>query len=250
MAHDLFGGLLDVRPWGEDPYLSHWDPIATWMGVENALWIMADRPEFIHKIVERITDGYLSMLDQLEEQNLLCQPQSLVHCTGAHTDELPAEGYDPQKPRTNDVWMYGMAQILGSVSPEMFREFEVDYASRLCERFGRVYYGCCEPLDVKMDQVRLIPNVRKVSMSPWVDQERGAAEIGGDFVFSRKPNPALLAWDCFNPEAVRADMAETKAVCDKHGCPVELILKDISTVRYRPERLREWGRIAMEVAGA
>jgi hypothetical protein len=28
-----------------------------------------------------------------------------------------------------------------------------------------------------------------------------------------------------------------------------LILKDISTVRYQPERLSEWARVAMEVAG-
>jgi hypothetical protein len=32
------------------------------------------------------------------------------------------------------------------------------------------------------------------------------------------------------------------------GCHVELIMKDISTVRYHPRRLWEWARIAMEVA--
>ena len=31
------------------------------------------------------------------------------------------------------------------------------------------------------------------------------------------------------------------------GCHVELIMKDISTVRYHPERLWEWARIAAEV---
>ena len=58
-----------------------------------------------------------------------------------------------------------------------------------------------------MAEVRMIPNVRKVSMSPWVNEERGAAEIGRDFVYSRKPSPALLATDHFNPEKVRADLA-------------------------------------------
>jgi hypothetical protein len=32
------------------------------------------------------------------------------------------------------------------------------------------------------------------------------------------------------------------------GCHVELIMKDISTVRYEPQRLWEWESIAMEVA--
>ena len=95
----------------------------------------------------------------------------------------------------------------------------------------------------------MIPNVRKVSMSPWVNEERGAAEIRRDFVYSRKPSPALLATDRFSPEKVRADLPATRAVCQKHGCPLEFILKDISTVRYEPQRLFEWARIAMQVTG-
>lgn len=143
--------------------------------------------------------------------------------------------------------MFGLAQIFSAVSPAMFKEFEVDYASRICARFGLVYYGCCDPLDGKMNEVRLIPNVRKVSMSPWVDQERGAAEIGRQFVFSRKPNPALLATDDFSPERIRADLLATVQVCERYGCALEIILKDISTVRYHPERLTQWAEIAMQV---
>jgi len=248
VAHELFDGLLEVRPWGADPYLSLWDPISMWMGVENALYALIDKPDYVHRLVARFTDGYLSMLDQLEEQGLLCGEQSLVHCTGAYTDELPAPGYDPQRPRTKDLWTFGLAQMFSTVSPDMFREFEVDYASRICSRFGLVYYGCCDPLDGKMPQVRMIPNVRKISMSPWVNEERGAEEIGGDFVYSRKPSPAFLATDPFHPDQVRDDLAATRTVCEKYDCPLEFILKDISTVRYEPERLWEWARIAMEVA--
>ncbi len=247
VAHELFDGLLDVRPGGADLNLSLWDPIATWMGVQNALYALADRPEFMHRLVGRMTDGFLSMLDQLEGQGLLCQPQSLIHCTGAWTDELPAPGYDPECPRTKDIWMMGLAQMFATVSPRMFKEYEVDYAGRLAARFGLVYYGCCDPLDGKMNEVRMIPNVRKVSMSPWTHQERGAAEIGSRYVFSRKPSPALLAWDTFDPERVREDLLATRQVCEKHGCPLEFILKDISTVRYEPQRLFKWAEVAMQV---
>jgi len=249
VAHELFDGILGVRAWGADPYLSLWDPISSWMSVEGALMAMVDRPEYMHRLVGRLTDGYLSMLDQLEAQGLLCQPQSLIHCTGAWTDELPAAGYNPERPRTKDLWMFGLAQMFSSVSPSMFKEFEVDYAGRICGRFGLVYYGCCDPLDGKMAEVRQIPGVRKVSMSPWVNEERGAAAIGSDFVYSRKPNPALLAWDRFDEEQVRQDLMATRRVCEKHGCPLELILKDISTVRYEPQRLFRWARIAMDVVG-
>lgn len=93
----------------------------------------------------------------------------------------------------------------------------------------------------------MIPNVRKVSMSPWTNQERGAEQIGRDYVFSRKPSPAMVAVDTFDAEAVRRDLLQTKGICDKHDCPLEIILKDISTVRYEPWRLTEWARVAMEV---
>jgi hypothetical protein len=247
VAHELFEGLLEVRPWGMEPHLSLWDTIATWMGVENALYALVDQPELLHGLVGRLTEGYLNMLDQLEEQGLLCEPQSLIHCTGAYTDELPAPGYKPEKPRTKDLWMYGMAQMFSTVSPQMFKEFEVDYTSLICERFGLVYYGCCDPLDRKMEQVRMIPNVRKVSMSSWANQRRGAEAIGRDYVFSRKPSPAMLAYDSFDAEAVRKDLEATCQICTEYGCPLELILKDISTVRYEPQRLFAWERVAMEV---
>jgi hypothetical protein len=247
LAHELFDGLLDLMPWGVDPYLSLWDPITTWMGVEDALYALVDRPDYIHRLLSCMTDGYLRMLDHLEEQGLLCGPQSLIHCTGAYTDELPAAGYNPQKPRTKDLWMFGLAQVLGTVSPNMFEAFEVDYTSRICERFGLVYYGCCDPLHDRMEQVRMIPNVRKVSMSPWVDEERGAEAIGRDFVYSRKPNPVYVAMTSFDAESVQEDLATTRKICENYGCPFELILKDISTVRYHPGRLSEWAEIAMRL---
>lgn len=247
VAHELFAGLLEVKACGYDPYLSLWDPISFWMGVEGALYTMIDRPEFMHRVVARMTEGYLGLLDQLETQGLLYGPQELIHCTGAYTDELPAPGYDPKRPRTRDQWMFGLAQMFSTVSPEMFKEFEIDYTARICERFGLVYYGCCDPLDGKMKEVRMLPHVRKISMSPWADESRGAAEIGRDYVYSRKPNPAHVAMTGFNEDLIRKDLTTTLRHCQENGCALEYILKDISTVNYDPTRLNRWADIAMSV---
>ncbi|MDP7239225.1 MAG: hypothetical protein QGI34_21100, partial [Candidatus Latescibacteria bacterium] len=76
--------------------------------------------------------------------------------------------------------------------------------------------------------------------------EKGAERIGPNFVFSRKPNPAFLA-DTWNPRVVEQDLRETLDQCTTHGCPLEFILKDISTVRYEPQRLWEWSDIAMNL---
>jgi hypothetical protein len=250
VAHELFDGTLDIFEQGYDPYLSVWDPISTWMSVEDALYALVDRPDYMLELGRRMVHGYLGMLDQLEEQGLLCHHQSHVHCTGAYTDELPAPGFDSARPRTKDIWMFGLAQMLSTVSPAMFEEFEIDLCMPIFERFGLVYYGCCDPLDKKMAQVRKIPNVRKISMSPWVDEELGASEIKGDYVYSRKPNPALLAWPVFDEKGAREHVATTVDVCARHGCPLELIFKDISTVAYEPQRLWRWAEITMELVQA
>jgi len=121
---------------------------------------------------------------------------------------------------------------------------------RFYKRFGLVYYGCCEPLHQKLDLVKKIPNLRKISMSPWVDVEKGAEQIGRGFVFSRKPSPAFLAVTPWEPDVVEADLCAVRDACARHGCPLELILKDISTVNYQPQRLWQWADIAMRVVGA
>jgi len=247
VADHLFRGTLEPREEGLDPYLSLWDPISQWMGVENALYALMDKPEMMRALVKRLADCYMSLLDQAEEQGLLCGTQSTIHCTGAYTDELPAPGYDPAKPRTKDLWMFGLAQMFSTVSPAMFDEYEIAPNMPIFGRFGLVYYGCCDPLDGKMDEVKKIPHVRKISMSPWANQRRGAERIGKNYVFSRKPNPALVAGHGFDAEQIRADLLETVNICREYGCPLELILKDISTVNNRPERLEIWNKTAMEV---
>ncbi|MGQ9609608.1 MAG: hypothetical protein ACUVWN_09910 [bacterium] len=246
-AHDIFDGILEVYTQGSLPGFAPWDLIVMWRSPDHMIMDLVDKPEFMHKIISRLTDASLFMLDQLEEKGLLGDRQTTIHCSGAFTDELPAPGFDPQKPRAKDLWTFGMAQIFSTVSPAMHKEFEIDYAKKWFERFGLGYYGCCEPLDDKIDIIRELPNVRKISMSPWVNVEKGAERIGRDFVFSRKPSPAFLAWDDWRPEAVEEDLRDTLQKCNRHGCPVEFILKDISTVRYQPQRLWEWADIAMRV---
>jgi hypothetical protein len=248
-AHEIFHGILDIRMQGILPGFSPWDLIVGWHGVENVLFDLADRPDFLHRIISRLTDAQLSMLDDLEKKGLLGSGQQTIHCSGAWTDELPAPGFDSLHPRTEDLWTFGMAQIFSAVSPTMHQEFELNYAVKWYSRFGLVYYGCCEPLHDKIALIKKVPHVRKISMSPWVDVERGAEQIGRNFVFSRKPSPAFLAGDTWRPEIVEKDLRDTMELCALYECPLEFILKDISTVGYKPQRLWEWEKTAMRIVG-
>jgi len=247
LADELFSGIIDFRADLEDVYICVWDTITTWMGVENVMYALIEQPEMLHTMVKRMVDGYISMLDQLEEQNLLTIPQATIHCTGAWTDELPQKNHDPARIVTKDLWMFGLAQVFGSISPAMFDEFEIEPMTPIYERFGLIHYGCCDPIHRRLKEVRKIPNLRKIAVSAWADKLICAEEIGNDFVFSNKPNPTYLAHTSFDEDLVRRDLLETKAICEKHGCPFEYTLKDLSTVAYRPERLWRWAEIAMEV---
>ena len=85
-----------------------------------------------------------------------------------------------------------------------------------------------------------------MGVSPWADVERSAEALGGDFVLSRKPNPAHVAI-ATDPELIRKEITETVKICQKYGCPVDFTLKDISTVGYKPQNLIVWAQTASEV---
>ena len=248
-AKELFDGILGVRMIGTSVGFALWDRIVEWHGVEQSILDLVDRPAFVHALMRRFTDAHLAMLDQLEEQGLLAGDIPTVHCAGAYTDQLPAPGYDPAKPRGVDTWTSGMAQIFATVSPAMHDEFEIEYAIPWYERFGLNYYGCCEPLHDKIHIIDRLPRVRKISISPWADVTKAAERMNGRYVMSRKPTPALLATTSWNPDAVRKDLQDTRDAAEANGCAVEFVLKDISTVKYDPGRLWDWERVAREVVG-
>jgi len=250
---DIFEGILTVEKRGVSGLgFSPWDDIVTLIGAQEVLLDLAMRPQFVHKLVNRITTAYIKALDQYESQNLLALNNTNVRIgSGAYgyTDELPQADLGPMHVRTVDTWGCATAQIFSDVSPGMHQVFALNYEQRWLERFGLTYYGCCEPLDKKIDILRKIPNLRKISASPWNDMERMAEQIGSDYVFSFKPNPAILARDHWDPDLAREELVNTLKIALRHKCNIEIVMKDISTVHYQPQRLWEWTKIATKVCG-
>ena len=76
--------------------------------------------------------------------------------------------------------------------------------------------------------------------------ETSGEQIGGNFVYARKPNPAYVAMTT-DPASVRAETEKTVKICQKYGCPLEFVLKDISTVGHKPENLIVWANTVADV---
>jgi len=227
---DIFDGILPVEKRGMPSYeragircfwFAPWDDIVRLTGIKEILVDMFRRPGYVHHIIERMVDAWLHRLGQFERLGLLRAP--------------PMES-----------WGVGAAQIFAAVSPVMHEEFALRHEARWYERFGLNFYGCCEPLHDRVDIIKKnIPRLRKISMSPWVDFDKAVENVRDQVVFAWKPNPAVLAAPVWNPEEVRKDMEEKLEKAK--DCVVEIHMKDISTVRYQPQRLWEWAQIAAEV---
>lgn len=220
-------------------YVAPWDILSRLRGVEPILIDMYDRPEYLHKLMEHMVMEFSTRMDFVEQNMPVDRDVANLHCTPAYVSGLAEDGLKA-------TWYRGMAQMFSTISPAMFREFELDYIKPLAERFAYTYYGCCEPLDNKIEMLKSIKNLRKLGVSPWANVEVCAEQIGKDYVLARKPNPANVAI-ATDPDVIRRETEETVRASIKYGCPCELVLKDISTVSGKPQNLIVWADTVKEV---
>lgn len=237
---DLLGDSIPVKLCGVGYYYdAAWDRIMRYHLMEAVMYDLYDRPEYLHAIRQRWNEIRIAELDFVEAHLKVDPSAPDLHCTPAYVSGLAENGWKA-------TWYRTMAQGFSDVSPQMHEEFDVDYSLPLAKRFAYTYYGCCEPLDRKLDVIFKIPNLRKVGVSPWAKEEVMAERMGGNYVYSRKPNPANVAVKT-DPEVIRRETETTVKLCQKYGCPVEFILKDISTVSHRPENLIVWAQTVSDV---
>jgi hypothetical protein len=96
-----------------------------------------------------------------------------------------------------------------------------------------------------MDLALTIPNVRRLSISPFANVETCARSLGARAIYSWKPHPAHLV-GCFDEDHIRRYIKHTLDV--SRDCVIEMILKDTHTCEHHPERFTRWAQIAMELA--
>lgn len=250
LTNEIFGDILPPRIRG-----SFWWTVGlTWeairlIGLENFMLYMYTQPENLHKLMAWLRDEHMHFITWFEEEHLLSVNNENGY-TGsggvAYTHELPQKDWEKgMSVRLLDLWGFAESQETVGVSPQMFGDFVFPYQLPLLEKFGLNCYGCCEPIEKRWEYISKIPNLRRVSVSPWSDQEVVAEQLGKNYIFSRKPNPSMICVS-FNEQGIRKDIRTTLDIAG-NGV-LEIIMKDTHTVQNEPSRISRWVEIALEEA--
>lgn len=253
---ETIGDIIPIRIQGIEMFgVTTWDNISRYRGVTPLLMDLIDRPEHSHQIMRKLTDVYISKLSQYEALNLFDDAPLDLHCTPILSDALnhPKFGdlsannsQSPKQIKRDQIWGRGAAQILASVSKTMRDEFDITYMQETIGQCGLAYYGCCEPLDTMIDIVEKLPNLRKISITPWADVNNAAEIIGNRYVLSSKPNPASVAFSQLNQQGLHKELDTIVHACKTNNCHADIVLKDISTCHNNPENIFNWEKIAMK----
>lgn len=211
------------------------------LGMEEMMIGMAEDPDEMRALYDFITEDMLRYAAWLETEGLLTLNNG-NHYTGAgswgFTDELPRTDHDPSGPvRARDLWVNMNSQETVGISARMYEEIVFPSYMRIAEAFGLGYYGCCEQVhDIWETCISRLPNLRKVSISPWCDEDRmGEYLRGGKVIYSRKPSPNFLGVAEYDEDGLRTHIIETLKAA--RGCTLELIFRDIYRLQRDPSRL-------------
>jgi hypothetical protein len=218
------------------------------IGLENLMLYMYDNPDGLKRLMQFLCDDHLAYAKWAEKEGLLSLNNANDYIgsgSRGFTRRLPAKDWKPGMPvRTRDQWVLLESQETVGVGPELFDEFIFPYQLRIAKEFGLCYYGCCEPVHTRIHILKQLPNLGRISVSPWANEEAMARECGTSIVYSRKPNPALISTSTFDEDGIRRDIRKTLQAA--RGCRVELVMKDVHTLSQEPDRAGRWVALARD----
>ena len=250
LAAEIIGDILPPKLVGYCLVSSPTQTLVHIMGMEHMFTSMYDEPELFHEMMERYTQDTLAYYRWFEREKLLLptnDTENLTQGSWCFTDDLPS---NPQT--TKDVWGYLDSQETVGISPDMFGEFIFPYYRRIAEQAGLLSYGCCEPVHPVWDAyISTLQNVRKVSISPWCDEEfmgerlRECNKSGRKIIYHRKPNPNFLGvGTTLDEDAVRLHIDKTLTAAK--DCPLEITQRDVYTINHDESKARRYVEIIQE----
>lgn len=236
----------DILPIQMKNSVNHWafgitQKVVDLMGMENMYISMMDEPELFHQLMTFVTDDLIRFLRWQEENDLLFINNDNDYMgSGSYcfTHELPKSDFNG-KVRSIDLWGHINSQESVGISPNMYKEFMYPYYEKIAKQFGLVYYGCCEPVHELWDVcLKDLPNLRKISISKWCNEEIMADRLSGKpVIYSRKPSPNFLGVSKeFDEEAFKQHIQKTVDLT--RNCKTEFIFRDIYQLHGNIEKVK------------
>ena len=216
LARDVFQGLLPVVVGRCGSLYS--DGITNkavhLMGMQELYLEMAMNPEAVHRLLTFLAEDNMALGRWEEEQGLLKlnNDGNQGYCSGSsmYSDEIPGRAIKPgELIRTTDRYGYLEAQEAAGLSPDMFAEFLMPHFRRLAPKFRLMKFGCCEAVHGFISHLHELPGLRKVTVTPWCDLAKLAANCPPGIIWSRKSVPLKLCGATFDPGDFRAHLKET-----------------------------------------
>ena len=232
-VEEVIGDILPVRLEGNCLYSVPTQMVVHLMSMETMMFSMYDYPELFKEMMNRIADDTLAYYRLLEKEGLILPTTGggfLGQGSWCYNRTLP-DGKAPGSYTAKDVWGFMDSQETVGISPEMFEEFIFPCYKKISESYGLLSYGCCEPVDPIWENcVSKLENLRKVSISPWCNEEyMGERLRGSGVIYHRKPSPNYLGTGTvLDKEAFRAHIR--KSLKAAKGCEMEITQRDVYTI--------------------
>ena len=250
-ASDIFGDILPVRIKMDCLYSVPTQMIVHFMDMEQMLFNMMDYPELFLQMMDRIAEDTLAYYRMLEDKHLILPTtafEGLGQGTWAFTHDLPSSETEAGHTlTTKDVWGFMDSQETVGISPSMFEELVFPCYKKISEQYGLFSYGCCEPVDPIWDNcISKLSNLRKVSISPWCNEEKMGERLQGSrVIYHRKPSPNFLGvGTVLDEEAFRAHIR--KSLLAASGCKMEITQRDVYTINHDVAKARRYIEIIRE----
>lgn len=246
-AQELFGDLLPVRRVSNCMYSCPTQDIIHIMNMDDLYVAMIDDEDNFRAMLQRLIDDYIAFYTMLESGKHLrsaARGQHLSQGSYCFTEELPD---DVPGASLRQMWLYMDSQETSGISPAMYADLIFPYYRQLMEKFGLVSYGCCEATHPIWDNcLSTLPNLRKVSISPWCDEESMGERLRGTGItFLRKPPATLLGMDGPLDEQATLDCFRKTARAAK-GCKLEIAQRDVYRIGPDPAKVRRYVQLARQ----
>ena len=250
---DTIGDILPAKIVGSSFYAVLTQDIVHIMGMENMCLALAMEPELFEKMINALADDYIKFFKFLSSEGVLLptvENEPVGQGTYCYTDELPGSIPPGGTLLPTDVWGYSDSQETVGVSETMFRELVFPAYKKIAQNYGLLSYGCCEPVHSIWDScLSTLPNLRKVSISPWCDEAfMGERLEGTNTIYHRKPAATYLGvGTSLDEDAVRACIRNTMQYAK--GCTIEFTQRDVYTVNSDVSKVKRYVNIIKDEIG-